>query len=377
MVGKSIKYFPGLNALRFIAAACVIITHVELLKGAYGFEHSWDEPILQELGSLGVSFFFVLSGFLITYLLLAERHKSGGIKIKHFYMRRILRIWPLYYVLFLLGFLVLPNIEMLNVGYLEKSFEENYWGQFWSYVVILPNLGYALYNSPVPHIGQLWSIGVEEQFYLFWPLIVRYFKNLQAAIWYGLGILIFVKVVVLFLSLEVNSEAVQSLKTMLAMSKFENMLIGALGAIFVFNSNDNVLKFLNFRFSAIISLALIIIMVYATPPVLQNGIHIVNSVLFLSIILNIIKNTSSKSLLELPFLRTLGDISYGIYMYHMIVVAICLVSFKYFHPAYKLSWLSNLLIYLSSFTLTILISLFSYEKIEKPFLKLKGKFNTL
>ncbi len=104
-------YFPGLNALRFIAASAVIITHIELLKGFFGLKSFWQNPLLYNLGGLGVYFFFVLSGFLITYLLLKEKTVLNDIKIKNFYIRRILRIWPLYFFILILGLFVLTFFE--------------------------------------------------------------------------------------------------------------------------------------------------------------------------------------------------------------------------------------------------------------------------
>src|SRR5688572_30760956 len=95
-------FFKGLNGLRFFAALAVIITHVELMKGVFGLPSYWQEPFFFDLGGLGVYFFFVLSGFLITYLLLVERRQIGRISIKKFYVRRILRIWPLYYFIMVL-----------------------------------------------------------------------------------------------------------------------------------------------------------------------------------------------------------------------------------------------------------------------------------
>ena len=88
-------YFPGLNGLRFVAASAVIVTHIELLKQQVGLPSLWDEkkhPFFFNAGGLGVYFFFVLSGFLITYLLMSEKKKDGKISIWNFYMRRIFRI---------------------------------------------------------------------------------------------------------------------------------------------------------------------------------------------------------------------------------------------------------------------------------------------
>ena len=115
-------YLPGLNALRFFAAFLVIVTHIELLKGQLGFSNSWKFLEQFNLGGLGVYFFFVLSGFLITYLLIHEKEKTGTIKIKAFYIRRLLRIWPLYYFITLLAFFILPNFEMMLVPWLQQFY---------------------------------------------------------------------------------------------------------------------------------------------------------------------------------------------------------------------------------------------------------------
>ncbi len=106
---KKTFFFSGLNSLRFFASLAVVITHIELLKGVFGYKHNWNTPVFFNLGGLGVYFFFVLSGFLITFLLLKEKELFGEIKIKAFYIRRILRIWPLYYFICVLGFFILQN----------------------------------------------------------------------------------------------------------------------------------------------------------------------------------------------------------------------------------------------------------------------------
>ena len=96
--------------MRFFAALAVVITHVELLKGQYGKPNLWQSnKLIFELGALGVVFFFVLSGFLITYLLLEEKTTTNTINIKKFYLRRILRIWPLYIRIFVAGFFIIAK----------------------------------------------------------------------------------------------------------------------------------------------------------------------------------------------------------------------------------------------------------------------------
>ena len=85
-------FFPNLNGLRFLAVLLVVVDHVEGIRSAYGLSNYWNVPAIPLLGQLGVDLFFVLSEFLITYLLLVEKQKLGTIDFRAFYPRRILRI---------------------------------------------------------------------------------------------------------------------------------------------------------------------------------------------------------------------------------------------------------------------------------------------
>src|SRR5918998_5183317 len=108
-------YFPGLNGLRFFAAMLVVFGHVELLKEYHGYSNIHSNLAVYELGRMGVTFFFVLSGFLISYLLFAEQKSAGTISIRKFYIRRVLRIWPLYFLIVILAFFVLPRLPFFNI----------------------------------------------------------------------------------------------------------------------------------------------------------------------------------------------------------------------------------------------------------------------
>ena len=108
-------YFPNLNGVRFLAALVVIIHHVEMGKFWFGQPNIYDKSFVGGVfGQLGIIMFFVLSGFLITYLLLEEHRKTGTISIKDFYIRRMLRIWPVYYLIVILGFFVFPQISFFR-----------------------------------------------------------------------------------------------------------------------------------------------------------------------------------------------------------------------------------------------------------------------
>ncbi|MDQ2769799.1 MAG: acyltransferase, partial [Bacteroidota bacterium] len=153
-------FFPNLNGLRFLAVALVIVDHTEGFRGTFGLPF-WDDPALPMLGQLGVTLFFVLSGFLITYLLLAEKETLGRIKFGAFYLRRVLRIWPLYYVMVILGLFVLPHIGFLAVPGTELV-ADHLATKTALYAFIMPNVAKELYPT-VPYLSPAWSIGVEEQ----------------------------------------------------------------------------------------------------------------------------------------------------------------------------------------------------------------------
>lgn len=152
-----VKYFPGLDPLRFFAALMILLVHVDLVKSFFNLETTTTTPFFMRMdfGGTGVNFFFVLSGFLITYLLLCEKDKHTTISLKKFYMRRILRIWPLYYLILLIGFFILPHIHNINLPYFENHFQINFTPNLILYLLLLPQVAFAIFPA-VPHIGQSW-----------------------------------------------------------------------------------------------------------------------------------------------------------------------------------------------------------------------------
>ncbi len=370
-------YFSGLNGLRFFAAIAVVITHIELIKYQSGFSDIWkNNKLIFELGSLGVIFFFVLSGFLITYLLMQEKKVTQTVAVKKFYLRRILRIWPLYYLIVLLGFLVLPNVHFLDNPYLNKFLDNNFTPNFVLYLLFLPNLAFSIFAA-VPHIGQTWSIGVEEQFYILWPLIVKHSKNVLKALLIVIGVLITLKVIVLVLCKQMpDSAALKVIKPFLAMTKMESMAIGGIGAYYLFTGNEKIKWLLN-NVLMIASFIGIIVLVFFTPDIIQDAIYLVYSVLFLVIILNVSSNPKSIIKLENKTFKILGNISYGIYMYHLIVIAFVFAGLKYFGMEINDSLVSQVMVYGLTITGTIVLSLISYTYFEKWFLNLKHKFTVI
>src|SRR6478735_8691995 len=194
MVMNRPAYFKNLNGFRFLAASGVIITHIELYKARVGEQNIWKHPMVFELGSAAVDFFFVLSGFLITYLLLEEKNQFKKINFKMFYTRRILRIWPLYYFVILLAFFVIPHLPVMYTPSYSDDLFINHIPKLISCLLIFPNVALSIFGN-IPYASPAWSIGVEEQFYILWPLLIAVSSRLYRSI--GLFIVFFIGLKVL------------------------------------------------------------------------------------------------------------------------------------------------------------------------------------
>lgn len=365
-------HFNGLNTLRFFAALSVYLAHVELTKYFFGVPHcnSLFEQI--NFGGMGVYFFFVLSGFLITYLLCVEKNNNLTISIKYFYIRRILRIWPLYFLLVFLGFVILPNIDFFV--FFPGSFKQNYLSNLFLYVFMFPNLAFSS-NPPVAHIGQLWSIGAEEQFYLFWPVVVLLSKKLMKVIVYLFASYLLIKCLIfvtpVFLSTENNFKI---LKNFFAMNKFESMMIGSMGAVLLIDKKDKLIRILYNPILQVMALVSFPFLSYfsGNDNYLQKIIHLPVSFLFLVIIINFGTNKSSLLKGTNSLLEHLGKISYGIYMYHFVIIFIYV---KIFLPLFMTNpLLANIIVYPSAFVSSCIVAHLSYNYFEIYFINLKAKF---
>ncbi|MGZ6416804.1 MAG: acyltransferase family protein, partial [Bacteroidia bacterium] len=172
---KTKIFFPNLDGLRFIAFFFVFSQHV--IWGAIK-KLSIQSPILDHItytlfgnGSLGVSVFFVLSGFLITYLILKEIEVNGKLNVKAFYIRRFLRIWPLYFLVLIFAFYLYPFlISFVHTDPDVFGSRKIYYFTFLSNFDVMHNI--VQHGAPGTAItGVTWSVSIEEQFYLIWPVL--------------------------------------------------------------------------------------------------------------------------------------------------------------------------------------------------------------
>jgi peptidoglycan/LPS O-acetylase OafA/YrhL len=364
-------YFRNLNGLRFFAALAVIFHHVEQYKFWAKMPNVWGNTSIDALGHKAVSLFFVLSGFLITYLLLEENKKTHNIDVRSFYVRRILRIWPLYYVIVLICLFFLPNIfETLSMG--GDFFARNYWVVTLLLLLVLPNV----VRTFVPNVvggNQLWSIGVEEQFYLVWPLLIkRFLKNLLTFLFAFIIIKIMITLTLEFFATSYDHVILHKFLRLWILLQVEQMAIGAIGAWALFHNRQKILGWI--YQPAVFATSCVCIVLLFIFSIHHWWIHYAEAVFYAVLIMNLSTNPAIKFSMESKLINTLGNISYGIYMYHTVCITFCLFTLKYFRiPEYNYAFF-NVLLYSASIIMTIFISYLSYEMFEKRILEFKEKF---
>ncbi|MGB0887731.1 MAG: acyltransferase family protein [Vicingaceae bacterium] len=349
-------YFSGLNGIRAIASIIVVIWHTDQFSKLFGL------PLLgfhsNGMAGKAVDMFFVLSGFLITYLLFKEKEKINTINLKKFYLRRILRIWPLYYLAIIISiFLVVINV-VPNTSNLASSTS--------LYVFLLANVAY-LSNLAISSITPLWSVGVEEQFYLIWPNIIKYStKYIQVILMFFFGFLLLKLAIYLFLTPD------SFLYHFLQITRIDVMAIGAIGAYLV-HTKHKVLKLFYSPIIELSSWAVLFISIFYYPIHLSSFIDSeLNAIFYLIIILNVSTNSKKIISLENKVFNFLGKISYGLYIYHMIILYSLSSILSYFNIQ-----INHSILFSSILLLTIIVSSLSYSFFEKPFLTIKHKFTVI
>ncbi len=355
-------HFPNLNAIRFFAAFMVIIHHIEQNKGLFGMANIFNQGNIQLMGKIGVTLFFVLSGFLITYLLLVEEKEAKKIDIKAFYMRRILRIWPLYYLIIALAFFVFPFIDFM---YLPGHDTSNWAIKLAFFVFFMPNVIHAL-GAGLAFGTQAWSVGAEEQFYLVWPWLMNFFKNKLALILSVLAAYLAIRLTFTYL-FEVHV-LFAYLSKIWSLIPIDNMAIGGLFAVIYYNKYPKLIAMITHPILQVIVWISVIYLLF-TGISLGFFHHQIYAMLFGILIFNLATNPKTVVKFKSKILDYLGKISFGLYMYHSIFIVISIKVLQ------ALNFSNNLLVYILSFMLTIVVASLSYEYFEKRFLNMKIKYS--
>jgi peptidoglycan/LPS O-acetylase OafA/YrhL len=361
-------YLKGLNSLRFFAAFFVIIQHGQISLQKLGFT-KYADLVFFNRGEDAVEFFYVLSGLLITFLLQKESATTGTISVRKFYLRRVFRIWPLYFLVVIVGFAFLGFVYPRLTG--QRFFEFPVWKGLVLFLCFLPNLAAALYQ--VGLLFPLRTIGVEEQYYLFWAPVVKLFRKKIPLL---IGIFLVISYtwysIVVFGNLPISATAI----TFFRSQKFYAMATGGFFGLILYKYSGLYVKSW-FATKPVQWLVLLLIAAYyvAGCPFLDQtlmrylmcglyGLLILNSSLVAKPVIN----------LEKKPLVYLGTISYGLYTCHMLVDYTLRFSIMKFHlerigfpalmPIYHLSLLGG----------AIILASLSYKYYESYFLRLKERY---
>jgi peptidoglycan/LPS O-acetylase OafA/YrhL len=350
-------YFYGLNEFRAVAALLVYFHHIERYKSKEGYYSLYDEKyfhiFISEIGHNAVFAFFVLSGFLITYLLLVEKKQNGAIDIKAFYVRRILRIWPLYFLIVFIGFVVVPLLHQTgffnNQLFYPMLIDKLNYLSIVFFLLFLSNFA-LIYFDPVVGAAHSSSVSVEEQFYLFWPFIVKYSNNTKR--------LFVIILIILIMKLNVNNFLPSSMHVFVEKFSIEYMCIGGLLAILLFSNNAFKKTFKSKLIFTIVVLGLLV------------ELFFFNQEIIIAILIAFLIGFIITFKIQSDSLNFLGKISYGIYMFHP------LMMYLFFPLAKKIDnvYLFNVIFYCLTLGFTLVIAKYSYKYIELPVLQLKTKY---
>lgn len=372
-LAKEKIHFYNLDIIRLLAALTVVVAHAyEGWKGWYG-QPLWlqgetpkdpnkaGELVTTFVGNfnLGVDTFFLISGFLITYLLLVEKNENGKIKIGKFYLRRALRILPLYYLSILIAPLLVYLTHSEPPDYLHNIFFLN---NFYA-------IQTETWQFPFAHF---WSICVEEHFYLLWPWLIAIIpvRKLPALF----ASLIALSILFRGYTCMVNPYPYYTLY-LHSLSRIDVMVIGAAVAYVHFTHPFKLSISLWVRLT-VYSLFILMLFIEANNNWATPFQAMVKKYFYLSVIafemLNYLFN--EKAILNFKkknILHYLGKTSYGIYMFgNMLIPFIIGIEQKLTH-----TFLHNVFFFLAmNVVITCLVSVFSYEVFEKHFLSFKKRF---
>lgn len=326
-------------------------------------------------GETGVSIFFVLSGFLITYLLITEYEANKKINLKHFYIRRVLRIWPLYFAVVVFSFTLYAVLNKL-MATPETHAHILYYLTFLSNFDVIHAITYHPGSGAIAQ-QVTWSVSIEEQFYLFWPLIFVFlpyrfwlyaivtliataitfrivnYANHTVLYFHTFSVLLYLSMGGLFAYL---SKTKQKFHSFFQASSTKTHLLGILVSFSLLFFKDTLF---NFKYGEAIS-----------------GLFISTSFAFFICAQALTNSNSFLNLGNLSFANRWGKYTYGIYLIHPIVLTILSSVVKWvLFPNENSKGI--FLVAAIGFVLTLLISYISYTYFEMMFLKLKDKFSVI
>jgi peptidoglycan/LPS O-acetylase OafA/YrhL len=353
-------HYPALDGLRGVASLLVVVYH------NFGFINYFF------FGWLGVDLFFVLSGFLITGILLKTRHSPNY--LKNFYLRRILRIFPLYYLTLIVFFVFFPLFKITSLP-IEYYIQNQQW--FWVY---LQNWLFIFYppQTSIVSLHHLWSLAVEEQFYLLWPFVVFLFKKPNNLSYLLIALLMAVITLRFILwNFQIENLAYFNLYTF---SRIDGICIGSLLSVL----REVNYKAINRYFTLIVlGLAALNFVFYFFNrqnqfyyPYLAIAGYTTFAIIFGLLVNEGVEggNTVINKILSFSLLRFFGSISYGLYVFHWPLYLLLAPGLEKWFIDHKTFIDASLAASLIATALSVLLAYLSFHFFEKKFLLLKKKF---
>ena len=346
---RALRMFPSLDGLRCLCIIPVVFHHTAPSKASQ----------LLARGFLGVDMFFIISGFLIVTLLLRERDQRGEFLLRKFYIRRALRIMPLYY-----GIVILLTLAFATIAS-NGSQANAFFGELPYYATFTSN-----WIQAATMFALAWSLAAEEQFYLLWPPV----EKIAARPIPIILALIFVSQLIQFHELDSVFYAIFGRtpleSTMFYQSTFSPMLFGVLLAHLLHErrSYELIAPLFSFRFASLGFLSLLLLSIIFMPEDLKGLprplLQLLMTLLLASCV--ICPNHILGRLLDQKQVKRIGAISYGIYLLHMFAMYIAEVALS------RLD-LTQYLLFPVTLALAIAMAEISYRYYEQPFLRLKSR----
>jgi peptidoglycan/LPS O-acetylase OafA/YrhL len=344
------RHFPGLNGVRCFAAIAVVWHHSVRPTALEIYEH----------GHMGVDVFFVLSGFLISTLLIREKEAFGSISLRNFWVRRALRLFPAYAAL--LGGMAALYI-MLKPD--DPDFA-NFKANIHVYALYLSNWS----DRGVNNLGHTWTLATEEQFYLLWPMVEAFARPLALAAAWLAAVAINQGLNFGFLDEPLRSLGVMGERRLdIVEVTYTPILLGVALAHLLHSRRgyDLLLRLAGWRGAALTFVAAMIFILSFDWPNLDGWprltLHCLIALFFVALLVR--PQSKTVQMLEWAPFVYLGTISYGIYLYHMLPT-----SFVGGIIGESKPWLT----FPAAFAATIAIASVSYAVLEKPLLKLGTRF---
>lgn len=395
MFNPSRNYLRELDVIRFWAFFGVFLyhgIHVLAPSGPMAFHEQvlWHATfIVQRAGMFGVDMFFTLSAFLITTLLLAEREATGQVQLRKFYARRILRIWPLYFGVALLVFGVAWLLE-------EKAMAP----YFWPFMLMAPNWAWIAHGTPVVQVHAFtalmvfWSLGIEEQFYILWPILLRAVspRRIRLLAWGMLALAAFTRWGCVALDLHplwVYANTFARLDPIAAgillAAEWNSLRDGDTASRLRYRILGSRLTLaagvLGFLAAGWLWINASVGSLLTRNQFNQIGLPLVAWSGYL-ILFNTLLNQRPEDSRGRVFgaLAYLGKISFGLYVYHGFVLGLVMIpvqaTYRITGPYASLPYVPMLISTGIGLPLTILVAHLSYKYFESPFLAMKRRFST-